>query len=202
MSSGSAGSLAARIAGLQPKARRLLVAIAGPPASGKSTLAEELVDHLGSQAALVPMDGFHMDNAVLKARGLLPWKGAPETFDVTGFVHSIRRLAVEEEVVIPVFDRTRDLSVAGAAVVSTQTQIAVVEGNYLLLDAPVWRYLHDIWDFTVFLDVPEAVLKERLIQRWLDHGHSATDAEARAQANDLPNAQAVLRMSIGADVTL
>ena len=48
---------------------RFLVAIAGPPGSGKSSLADELASELRSRgefAAIVPMDGFHMDDTVLR----------------------------------------------------------------------------------------------------------------------------------------
>jgi len=76
-------------------ARRQLVALAGPPASGKSTLARQLVAQLNQRhpkrAAIVPMDGFHFDDAVLAARGDLPRKGAPHTFDVGGLAHLLGR---------------------------------------------------------------------------------------------------------------
>ncbi|MCG6904194.1 MAG: nucleoside triphosphate hydrolase [Rhodobacter sp.] len=194
--------LATRISALTPTARRRLVAIAGPPASGKSTLASDLVAALGPRAVLVPMDGFHLDNRLLDARGLRPRKGAPETFDADGFVAMIRRIANDDEVVLPVFDRSRDLAIAGAEVVSPKTDIAVVEGNYLLLNRPPWSQLHPIWDLSVSLDVPLEELEQRLIQRWLDHGLSATDATARAQSNDLPNARLVLEQSVRADIRL
>ena len=52
---------------------RFLVAIAGAPASGKSTLAEDLLAALErlapGQAALMPMDGYHFDDAVLDELG-------------------------------------------------------------------------------------------------------------------------------------
>ena len=105
-----------------------------PPAAGKSTLAAELVTRLNAGdeiASLVPMDGFHLDNLILQKRGLLDRKGAPETFDGIGFVRMIERLGRDAEVVIPTFDRARDIAIAGAAVVGPQHRIAVVEGNYL-----------------------------------------------------------------------
>jgi len=194
--------LAARVRVTKPKARRLLIAIAGPPASGKSTLAADLVAALGPDAALVPMDGFHLDNRILDARGLRPRKGAPETFDAAGFTHMIRRLATEAEVIIPVFDRPRDIAIAGAAAIDAQTKIAIVEGNYLLLNDATWTDLHPLWDLTVFLNVPTATLTHRLIQRWLDNDHTPEQAETRARSNDIPNALRVARNSIAADITL
>ena len=38
------------------------------------------------------MDGFHLDNDILAARGLLQVKGAPETFDLVGFAGLISDL--------------------------------------------------------------------------------------------------------------
>ncbi len=191
-----------RVGAVRPKARRRLIAIAGAPASGKTTLAAELAEALGARAILVPMDGFHLDNRILDARGLRPRKGAPQTFDGAGFVHMIRRLASEDEVVIPVFDRARDIAIAGASVVGPETETAVVEGNYLLLDEEPWRALRPLWDLSVYLKVPEDTLRARLIQRWLDHGLNPQAAEARATSNDLPNALHIARHSSEADIVL
>ena len=178
------------------------MAVAGPPGSGKSTLAADLVAGLGAQAALVPMDGFHLDNRVLQARGLLGSKGAPETFDVAGFRGTVQRLADGGEVVIPVFDRARDLAIAGAQVVDANKTIAVIEGNYLLLDRPPWAGLRDLWDMTIFLDVEMPELERRLVRRWLEHDHSPAEALARARSNDLPNAQLVLAHSFPGDIRI
>jgi pantothenate kinase len=181
---------------------RVLVAIAGAPGAGNSTLAARLVDDLGPGAALVPMDGYHLDNAILDARGRRFEKGSPDTFDVAGFAAMLRRLRAEDEVIIPVFDRTIDLSRGSARVVAPEARIAVVEGNYLLLrDAP-WDGLAALWDLTVFLDVPEAELERRLVARWLHHGLDPAAARHRAEANDLPNARIVVRRSAPADLVL
>jgi len=195
-------NLARRVDTLLPKARRRLIAIAGGPGSGKSTLAEDLVGKLGPTAALVPMDGFHLDNRLLDARGVRPRKGAPQTFDAAGFVHMMRRLTSEDEVVFPVFDRAQDIAIAGARVVGPDTETVVVEGNYLLLQQAPWSELHQLWDLSVILDVPEETLTCRLIQRWRDYGLDLEQAEARARLNDLPNALLVARSSIKADVIL
>lgn len=205
-----ADTLAGRIAALPPRQPRLVIALAGPPGSGKSTLAEALVARLNRDAppetpppaALVPMDGFHLDDRLLTARGLLPRKGAPETFDAAGLVHAVRRLRSEPEVVIPVFDRAREIAVAGAAVVGPDTRVAVVEGNYLLLRAEPWRDLAPLWNLTVFLDVPEGVLAERLMRRWLGFGYTEAEARAKVEGNDLRNARLVLADSLPADIIL
>lgn len=180
---------------------RLLVAIAGPPGAGKSTLAEALAAQIEG-AAVVPMDGFHLDNGILEARGLLARKGAPGTFDVAGFGALVARLKAEDEVVIPVFDRSRDLAVAGARMIGPEARILLVEGNYLLLNEAPWRGLARFWDVTIAIEVPLAVLEARLTQRWRDHGLSEAAAVARAMGNDIPNARRVVAGSARADVTI
>ena len=185
--------------------QRKLIAIAGPPGSGKSTLADALCTSLqdaGRGASVVPMDGFHLDNRILKARGLLHRKGAPETFDSAGFLHLTRRIAARETVVYPVFDRPRDIAIAGAAILSPETEYVIFEGNYLLLDHPAWDALHPLWSYTIKINTPRPTLKTRLLNRWLEAGLPHAEATARCDENDLPNAELVLSRSRPADVTL
>jgi len=181
---------------------RFIVALAGPPASGKSTLAADLAAALAPGARVVPMDGFHYDDRVLEARGLSARKGSPPTFDAMGFLHLIRRLRAEEEVAIPIFDRTMELSRAAADVVTGDDRILLVEGNYLLLDADPWRALAPLFDLTVYLDVPEDELLRRLRARWRHHGRTDADAEAWIAGNDLPNVQTVRHRSRPADIVI
>ena len=186
--------LAARIAALADGKTRRMIAIAGAPGSGKSTIVEELAK-LIPNSAIVPMDGFHLDNATLTARGRLHRKGAPDTFDTDAMLHMLQKIALGGAVTVPVFDRSADAVVPDGAVIAPETQIVLVEGNYLLLDAPGWREMHGLWDLTVLLDVPEAELHRRLVQRWLDHDLPLQQAQDRAASNDLPNAQTVMSMS-------
>ncbi|WP_146343924.1 nucleoside/nucleotide kinase family protein [Falsiphaeobacter marinintestinus] len=184
---------------------RRVVALAGAPASGKSTLAKTLAGMLcakGCATQIVPMDGFHLDNQILSDRGLLNRKGAPETFDALGLVHLVSRLQSKAEVFYPTFDRARDIALAAAGVVDAKCDTVIVEGNYLLYDAPVWRDLMGHWDLSVYLDVPEDTLRERLIARWLTHGLSRDQAELRAAENDLPNARSISQRRLPADIIL
>ncbi|MFK7763165.1 MAG: nucleoside/nucleotide kinase family protein [Roseobacter sp.] len=180
-------AVVARVSALPAHEDRHLIAIAGPPASGKSTLAQKVVRAL-PDACVVPMDGFHLDNRLLDQRNLRARKGAPETFDVNGFQHLLSRLRTDTEVIYPLFDRTRDCAIAGAGCVDAKTRTIVIEGNYLLLDAPGWRNLQAYWDLTAYLSVPNAVLRARLLQRWHDHGYAREDAERKVDENDMPNA--------------
>lgn len=187
-------------------AQRFIVAIAGPPGSGKSTLAASAAETLrlrGESVAVVPMDGFHYDDAVLRDRGLADRKGAPETFDFAGFRTLLQRIRMcEAGVAVPVFDRTMELSRAAAAVVEAQTRLILVEGNYLLLDEEPWRELEALFDLTVYLDVPRAELERRLLARWHGHGRETAAARHWVETNDLPNADRVMRTRREADIVL
>ena len=182
-----------------------MVAITGAPGCGKSTLASELARRLNTQkrkTIVVPMDGFHLDNAILDARGLRPRKGAPETFDAPGFIRLIKALKAGEEVYAPVFDRSRDLAIAGAVAVPRDADIIIVEGNYLMFDEAPWSELAGLWDVTARLSVPMPELRARLIQRWLSLNHSPSVATRRAEGNDIPNAQRVVDRALPCDFTL
>jgi len=184
---------------------RCLIAIAGPPAVGKSTLSERVCEKFNKtkkQAAIVPMDGFHMDNDTLTEKGLLHRKGAPMTFDVAAFKSTLESLLSEDEVPIPLFDRAQDCTVPNAAKITGADKYVIVEGNYLLLDQEDWRDLHQLWEFSVFVEAEFDDLECRLINRWLDHGLDHETAKQRAHNNDLINAATVLNYRLKSDLTL
>ena len=197
-------SIAAAIFKRAAGAQRFVVAIAGPPGSGKSTLAQRLNVVLPEDAsAVVPMDGFHFDDVVLESRGLRPRKGAPETFDYAGFAALLKRIrAGEPEIAVPVFDRSMELSRAGASIIGSGVKFVLVEGNYLLLDEEPWSALSGLFDFSIFVDVPRGELERRLLERWRGHGKSDEDARAWIASNDLPNIERVLARRRQADLVV
>ncbi len=187
-------------------AKRFLIAIAGPPGAGKSTMADHVADALrasGETAAVLPMDGFHMDNAILIERGLLARKGIPETFDVRGFLDIIRavRLA-DQEVLVPVFDRSRELAIASARPIAPDHRFIIVEGNYLLFSLGKWAELEGVFDYSIMLAPPIEVLEERLWARWRGYRLSEEEAGRKVYENDLPNGRLILGNRRRADVTL
>lgn len=185
---------------------RFIVAVAGPPGAGKSTLAEALHKALqgrGETSAVLPMDGFHMDNGILSERGLLLRKGAPETFDVRGFLDIIAAVRkADQEVLVPVFDRSREIAIASARVVSPETRFIIVEGNYLLLNEEPWTRLADSFDLTIFVGPSYEILEQRLRDRWVSYGLNEAGILAKLYENDLPNGKRIIANSSEADIRL
>jgi len=201
-------ALAAVLAAAAAGGDRVILALAGAPGSGKSTLAAALAEALAGRldgmapgmAAVLPMDGYHYDDLYLVPAGLRARKGAPQTFDVGGLYHTLRRLRArdEAEVAVPVFDRALEIARAGARLIPASVAVIVVEGNWLLLDQAPWQRLQPLFDLTAMVEVPEAVLRARLRARWERLGLPEAEILVKLEANDLPNGRLVRDGSVPA----
>ena len=201
--------LAAQIIERTVNHSRLVIAIVGPPGSGKSTATDALevmlAQNKSTQVQVIPMDGFHYDNAILHQLGLTQRKGAPETFDVGGLDAILKRLTNKNQtasVAVPVFDRKRDISIASARLIDKKTTVLLIEGNYLLLKDGPWSHLKKYFDLCVMLPCDEVILRERLMRRWQDLNYSQQQAAAKVELNDMPNAKLIIRQSCAADMNL
>ena len=184
---------------------RYFIALSGPPASGKSTVSEKLVKDLtlkGHNSSILQMDGFHYDDQILKQKSLLLKKGAPETFDVMGFLNFLFRLQNENEVAIPIFDRSLELSRSSAVIISKETRVVIVEGNYILLKTHPWRELHKFFNSTIMINTKHEILEKRLIERWRSFNIPEEEIKQKVFENDLPNGVNVYKNSILADFNL
>ena len=174
--------------------RRRLLGIAGPPAAGKSTLAQALAAALGPEAAVVvPMDGFHLAQAELERLGRAHRKGAPDTFDAHGFVALLTRLrsADAPAVYAPQFRREIEEPVAGAIAVEREVPLVIVEGNYLLLDSGPWSPVRPLLDACWYVEMEEGLRLERLVARHIAHGRDPEQARAFAHGSDQANADVI-----------
>lgn len=142
----------------------IVVGIAGAVASGKSTLAEAVVEALvaeGTAAEVVTTDGFLLPNAVLAERGLTMHKGFPESYDVdalTAFVDSVH--AGGREIRVPMYSHiTYDVDVTQDRRLG-DCRVAVVEGVNTL-GALVGRL-----DLAVYLDAAEPDLERWYVERF------------------------------------
>ena len=188
------------------QSKRSLTALAGPPAAGKSYIANALCRDLNKyspdSAVVLPMDGYHLDDALLEKQGMRDRKGAPHTFDIAGFIHILQRISLGDEIdiAVPVFDRSLELSRAAGRLIPRTARHILVEGNYLLLDQPEWRDLAGFFTTTVMITAPRSLLERRLMQRW--QNLSPTQAREKCESNDLPNADLVMNSSMSTEFNL
>lgn len=188
---------------LDDSSRRVIVGITGPPGTGKSTFARALLDVVAAGAALLPMDGFHYSNRQLDRLGRRDRKGAPDTFDVDGYVAVLRRVAdATRDVYVPEFDRVLDESVAAGLVVPVDARLVITEGNYLALADGGWAGARGLIDRLYYLDSDPQVRRLRLIERHVAGGRSRADAERWVHLVDEPNAAVIAATQADCDRTL
>ncbi|MDR6182314.1 nucleoside/nucleotide kinase family protein [Asaia bogorensis] len=190
----------ARVSRLLTRPGRVILGLAGAPGGGKSTLAAQLAEDFADQAMVVPMDGFHLANCELARLGRAGRKGAPDTFDATGFVSLLSRIRHQEDQIVyaPFFDRAIEEPIAGAIPVLPDVKLVIVEGNYLLCDglwSPVRTYLDESW----FVATNEAQRNLWLEARHVQFGRTPEEARAWIESTDAPNAQVILATRDKAD---
>jgi pantothenate kinase len=196
----SVAELAQRVRGIASRSggERVLIGIAGAPGAGKTTLAQALTLELGPEAAHVPMDGFHLSDAELSRLGRADRKGAPDTFDVDGYVALLDRLGSGRRppdsvrtVWAPAFDRALDQPIAGGIAIEPAQSIVVSEGNYLLLDQPGWDAVAERFDEVWFCALDSQTRLGRLVARHERFGKASAEAVAWATGPDQRNAELV-----------
>ena len=190
--------------------RRIMAFLAAPPAIGKTTLAQFL-EHLSKEREDLPdicaigIDGFHypadyLETHTVEREGnqvsMASVKGAPETFDVDRLLAKIRT-ARHHSTDWPGYDRQKHDIVPAARPVDSQ--IFLLEGNWILLNDPRWLHIRIFADYSVFLQARPELLKDRLIARKVQGGMPKEDAEAFYNASDHPNIERVLQESSQAD---
>lgn len=198
--SATVDELVARLRALAAEGDRVVLGIAGAPGAGKSVLSQALLDALGDDAVLVGMDAFHLADSELARLGRGDRKGAPDTFDVDGYVSLLERIGARDRAVYaPVFDRGLEAAIAGSVRVDAAVPIVLTEGNYLLLDEGGWERvrpeLTEVW----FVQPDEAVRQRWLIARHEHYGRSPEAARDWALGTDQRNAELVLATASRAD---
>jgi pantothenate kinase len=173
---------------------RTIIGIVGKPGGGKSTLSKFLLKGMDSTlVSVVPMDGFHLSNKVLKELGRSDLKGAQDTFDVNGFKTLIERIKLDnvDPIYYPIFDRSIEESIAAQGVVYPSTRVVIVEGNYLMHDRDGWQEISPLLDQSWYAFLEEDIRISRLISRHIAFGKDPESAKAWAKGSDQVNAELI-----------
>ena len=173
---------------------RMIIGIIGKPGGGKSTLSKYLLKGMDpTLVSVVPMDGFHLSNKVLKELGRSDRRGAQDTFDVKGFTTLIERIKLDsaDPIYYPIFDRSIEESIASQGVVYPSTRVVIVEGNYLMHDKDGWQEISPLLDQSWYAFLDEDLRISRLISRHIAFGKDPESAKAWAKGSDQVNAELI-----------
>lgn len=147
------------------------------------------------------MDGFHYSRSYLSAQAdpvlYHARRGASFTFDASKFLQLITKLRnapLDQDITAPSFDHAVKDPKDDDIVIAPTQRIVIVEGNYIALNAEVWRESAVLFDELWFLEVDFDKARERLGPRHVRAGIVATleDGYKRADENDLLNGKEIV----------
>lgn len=188
---------------------RAIIILAGPPGSGKSTIASQVVQRINSfqqtpMAKVLPMDGYHYSRSHLDS---LPnhveahaRRGAHWTFDGQAVLDMIKQIHASREkpfptLYMPSFDHEIKDPVPDAIEIGPDVKIVLVEGNWLLYDEQPWNQIVNFADDAWFVDVDPQLALQRVAKRHVACGIERTLEAAmdRARNNDMKNGEDIRR---------
>jgi len=156
-----------------------IVGVAGSVAVGKSTTARVLQALLARwpnvpKVDLVTTDGFLLPNAVLEREGLMEKKGFPESYDVPTLLRFLADVkAGRRPVRAPVYSHISYDVLPNQWIEVDRPDILIFEGVNVLQtshppkDGKAIPYVSDFFDFSVYIDAEEDVLRKWYVDRFL-----------------------------------
>ena len=156
-----------------------IIGIGGSVAVGKSTTARVLQALLARwpntpKVDLITTDGFLYPNAVLTQEGLMEKKGFPESYDLPELLRFLSGIkAGRRPVRAPVYSHLVYDVVPNKWIEIDRPDILIVEGLNVLQagrlpkDGAAIPFVSDFFDFSVYLDADQDVLRRWYVDRFL-----------------------------------
>ncbi len=162
---------------------------------------------------MLPMDGYHLSRAELRAMPdpdlAFRRRGAHFTFDAARYHRDLAALRSTGRLSAPDFDHAEgdpkeDAFVVDATKSAAGRHVVIVEGLYTLLRGlPHWEEASHLFDFRIYLRCPLDVSTERLVRRHMAAwGISREAALERASGSDAENSRLVATTEGGADLVI
>ena len=151
----------------------IILGIAGPSASGKSLLANTIVNELGSdQVVVISEDAYYKDNNHLAfaEREKINYDH-PDSFDHALLCEHLRRLQNGESVEIPIYSHSKHLRMPETRFIGRH-KIIVLEGILLFTE----KALRELMDIRIFMSAPLDVCLSRRLMRDVVERHRSFEA--------------------------
>src|SRR3990167_3897532 len=151
----------------------IIIGIAGPSASGKSLLANTIVNELGTdQVVVISEDSYYKDNAHLPIaeRENINYDH-PDAFDHALLCRHLKRLQQWESIDIPIYSHSKHVRLPETRVIG-QHKIIVLEGILLFSD----KTLRELMDIRIFMSAPLDVCLSRRLMRDVVERHRSFEA--------------------------
>jgi type I pantothenate kinase len=156
-----------------------IIGVGGSVAVGKSTTARVLQALLARwpnvpKVDLITTDGFLYPNAILDREGLMEKKGFPDSYDLPALLRFLSDIkAGRRQVLAPVYSHLVYDVVPNVWIEIDRPDILIIEGLNVLQTGPLpgggraVPFVSDFFDFSVYLDAEEEVLKSWYVSRFL-----------------------------------